>query len=181
MSKSNRSRTYLLPLIAPLIGIEKQFYELIENTYMFDAEGKYQNCFFIVQDFSFKNPEFTAYEHRMTNSELFVKCIDVEDKVIYVYNFPKEYIHEYECFKNSKYSLFLEDAKKQILGFWTEIKGKTTSGAGFVLQVKQILYKEKILKDKLEKDLKVILDDDAELGAFVDINEETINLNELVK
>lgn len=177
MIKSNKSRTYLLPLIAPLIGIEQKFYHLIENTYMFDSKKEYENCFFIVQDFSFKNPEYTAYEHRMTNNEYFVKNIDFKDKVIYIYRFPKEYHHEYNEFANSRYSTFFSDAKKQILKFWTIMKGKTTSGAGFILKVKQILYKEKSLKNELEKQLHVRLSDEAELGSYVDLDSETINLD----
>jgi hypothetical protein len=73
---------------------------------MFDSEKEYKDCFFIVQNFSFKNPEFTAYEHRITNNDLFVKCIDYKDKVIYIYKFPKEYSHEYYQFQESKYSTF---------------------------------------------------------------------------
>ena len=178
MIKSNKSRTYLLPLIAPLIGIEEKFYGLIENTYMFDSEKEYKDCFFIVQNFSFKNPEFTSYEYRMTNNDLFVKSIDFKDKVIYIYKFPKEYSHEYYSFSESNYSTFLEDAKKQILSFWTKIKGKQIGGASFVIKIKQILYKDKKLKDEIEKNLNVKLDDNAELGSFVDINSETINLSE---
>ena len=178
MIKSNKSITYLLPLIAPLIGIEEKFYGLIENTYMFDSEKEYKNCFFIIQDFSFKNPEFTSYEHRMTNNNLFVKCIDYKNKVIYIYKFPEEYIHEYYEFQESRYSTFLEDAKKQILSFWSKIKGKQIGGASFVIKIRQILYKDKKLKDEIEKNLNIKLDDNAELGSFVDINSETINLSE---
>lgn len=177
MIKSNKSRTYLLPLIAPLIGIEEKFYHLIENTYLKDSNNEYENCFFIVQDFSFKNPEFTSYEHRMTNNDLFVKNIDVDEKVIYIYKFPKEYTHEYNEFMNSRYSTFLEDAKKQIIKYWTMIRGKSTSGASFVLKIKQILYKEKILKNEIEKQLHVNLSDEAELGSYVDLDVETINLD----
>lgn len=177
MIKSNKSRTYLLPLIAPVIGIEKKFYHLIENTYMFDSNKEYENCFFIVQDFSFKNPEFTAYEHRMTDNVYFIKNIDIKDKVIYIYKFPEEYLHEYEEFSKSKYSTFFSDAKKQILKFWTIMKGETTSGASFVLRVKQILYKEKSLKNELEKQLHVSLSNEAELGSYVDLDSETINLD----
>lgn len=177
MIKSNRSRTYLLPLIAPVIGIEERFYNLIENTFMFDSNKEYENCFFIVQDFSFKNPEFTAYEYRMTNNDLFVTNIDKGDKVIYIYKFPKEYHHEYHEFSNSRYSTFLGDAKKQIIKFWTIIKGKNTSGASFILEVKQILYKEKFLKNKIEEQLRVTLPDEAELGSYVDLDKETINLD----
>lgn len=178
MVKSNKSRTYLLPLIAPIIGIEEKFYDLIENTFMFDSEQQYKDCFFIVQNFSFKNPEFTAYEYRMTNNDLFIKTIDIQDKVIYIYKFPKEYTHEYYEFMESKYSTFLEDAKKQILKFWTIIKGKQISGASFILKIKQILYKDKKLKEEIEKNLGVKIADDAELGNFVEIDKETINLNE---
>lgn len=177
MSKSNKSRTYLLPLIAPLIGIEKKFYHLIENTYMFDSNKEYKNCFFIVQDFSFKNPEFTAYEYRITKNDYFVRSIDIKDKVIYIYKFPKEYHHEYYELVKSNYSTFFSDAKKQILKFWTIMKGETTSGASFVLKVKQILYKEKSLKNELEKQLHVSLSNEAELGSYVDLDNETINLD----
>ena len=177
----NRSTTYLLPLIAESIGIEPKFYHLIENTYMFDSNNEYENCFFIVQNFSFKNPEYTAYEHRLTNNNLFLKLIDVNDKVIYIFKFPKEYIYEYTEFSKSKYSTFMDDAKKQIILFWTIIKGKQSTGANFVLKVKQILYKEKIFKNQIENKLGVKLDDTAELGSFVDINEETINIENFKK
>ena len=106
---------------------------------------------------------------------MFVKCIDYKEKVIYIFKFPKEYIHEYNEFKESRYSTFLNDAKKQILQFWTILKGNKSTN--FVLTVKQILYKEKILKTQLEKQLNTIIDDNAELGSFVDLNEETINLD----
>ena len=178
MIKSNKSRTYLLPLIAPLIGIEEKFYYLIDNTYMLDSNNEYIDCFFIVQDFSFKNPEFTSYEYRMTNNDLFVKNIDIGEKVIYIYKFPKEYLHEYNEFMNSRYSTFLEDAKKQILKYWTILKGRTTNGASFVLKIKQILYKENILKNEIEKQLHVSLSDEAELGSHVNLDDETINLEQ---
>ena len=47
-----------------------------------------------------------------------------------------------------------------------------------MIKIKQILYKDKKLKDEIEKNLNVILDDNAELGSFVEIEKETINLNE---
>jgi hypothetical protein len=78
----------------------------------------------------------------------------------------------------SRYSTFLEDAKKQILKFWTVIKGKQISGASFILKIKQILYKDKKLREEIEKNLGVKIADEAELGNFVELNSETINLNE---
>jgi hypothetical protein len=81
-------------------------------------------------------------------------------------------------FKKVNILHFLEDAKKQILKFWTIIKGKHAQSLGFVVKVKQILYKDIKLKQELEKNLNIKLDNNAELGSFVDINSETINLSE---
>ena len=33
--KYNKSKTYLLPLIAPLIGIEEKYLDYLENTYFY--------------------------------------------------------------------------------------------------------------------------------------------------
>ena len=173
----NKSKTYLLPLIAPIIGVEHDFFEYIDNTYMFDLNDEFHECFLITHDFSFKNPEFTKYEHKLTSNYLFQKLIDLDsDKVLYVFKFPEEYLHEYYCLKNSKYSEFGEDAKEQILNFWSEIYGKSHDGVNFILSIKKILYKDKNLKEQLEKSLKVKINDDMELGQEVKMNNETFIL-----
>lgn len=182
--KYNKSKTYLLPLIAPIIGIEEKYISFLENTFMFDDQNEFEDCFYVYHDFSFKNPEFTKYEHKLTESYLFRKLIDISaDKVLYIFNFPEEYLHEYNCLKKSKYSEFGEDAKQQILDFWTKLYGKSTQGVSFILSVKKILYKDEKLKKQIEESLsskhhKVTLDDDAELGEKVEIINETFNLNE---
>lgn len=173
----NKSKTYLLPLIAPIIGIKQPFFNFIENTYMFDSGDEYNECFYIIQDFSFRNPEFTKYEHELINNYLFQKLIDLEDnKVLYIFKFPEEYLHEYYSLINSKYSEFGEDAKQQILSYWTELYGKTHVGVNLVLSLKKILYKDKTLKQKLEQSLNIKLDDNAELGEKVEISNETFVL-----
>lgn len=180
--KYNKSKTYLLPLLSEVIAFEDKFLPYLENTYMFDSENKYEDCLLILHDFSFRNPEFTAYEHRLTNNPLFVNHIDIGNKVLYIFKFPEEYLHEYYCLKQSKYSKFGEDAKQLILDFWTKMYGKSSTGINFILKVKQILFKQDKLKKEIEnqlstKDHRVILDDDAELGEFVEISNETFNLN----
>lgn len=180
--KYNKSKTYLLPLIAPLIGIEEKYLDYLENTYMFDKDKEFNECFYIYHDFFFKNPEFTKYEHKLVESYLFKKLIDIDsNKVLYIFKFPEEYLHEYYCLKNSKYSEFGEDAKQQILSFWTKLYGKTTTGVNFILSIKKILYKDLKLKQQIEENLsskthKVILDNDAELGEKVEISNETFTL-----
>lgn len=181
--KYNVSKTYLLPLISELVGIETKFINNLENTFMFDSNNEFQECFFILHEFSFKNPEFTAYEHRLTKSELFIKHIDIGDKVLYIFKFPQEYLPEYYALQNSKYSEFGDDAKKLILDFWTQMYGKIPAGIREILKIKQILYKDKKLKQQLEdqfssKNHKIILDENQELGQFVHIDNETYKLNE---
>jgi hypothetical protein len=180
----NKSKTYLLPLIAPLIGIEEKHFDNLENTFMFDSNNEFNECFYIYHDFSFRNPEFTKYEHKLTKSYLFKKLIDIsKDKVLYIFNFPEEYLHEYYCLQDSKYSEFGEDAKQQILNFWTKLYGKVPAGIKMILKIKQILYKDKKLKLQLEESLssknhKVVLEDTAELGEKLEIDNEIFNINE---
>jgi len=182
--KYNKSKTYLLPLLSEVIAFEDKFLPYLENTYMFDDKNEYTNCFYILHDFSFKNPEFTKYEYKLTNNPLFVKHIDIGNKVLYIFNFPTEYLHEYKCLMNSEYSKFGNDAKDLILKFWTEIYGKNTTGMNFILKVKQILFKEDKLRTEIENQLstrehRVRLDEKAELGQYVDIENETFNLSNI--
>jgi len=179
----NLSKTYLLPLMSEVIHLDPKFMPYLENTYMFDEDNEYNECFLIEHEFSFKNPEFTAYEHKLINNEYFIKCIDKGDRVIYVFKFPSEYLNEYYALQNSKYSEFGEDAKKLILRFWTEIYGKVPAGINVILKMKQILYKDEKLKKQIENNLssklhKVVLDDDAELGERVEISNEVLKINE---
>jgi hypothetical protein len=174
----NSSKTYLLPLISEVIGIETKFINYLDNTYMFDENNEFQECIFIKHEFSFKNPEFTAYEHRLIDNQYFVKLIDIGSEVVYVFKFPEEYLPEYYALQNSKYSEFGEDAKKLILKFWTQMYGKIPAGINLILKIKQILYKDEKLKKQLEEKLKIKLDLHSELGEKVEVSNETLKLKE---
>lgn len=173
----NKSKTYLLPLVAQLYGFKEKHLKLIKNTYLFDQDDQFEKCFFIEQEFDLSNPEITHYEHELTNNSYFLKHYDYSNYVIYVFKFPEEYLKEYDLFIEGKYSKFQKDAKDLIIDFWTSLYGGFKDGINFVLKVKQILYKSKELKDVLEQELKVKLDDDAELSSLINKSEETINLN----
>lgn len=175
--KYNKSKTYLLPLLSEVLDFDIKFLPYLLNTYMFDQNNEYENCFFILHEFNFKNPEFTKYEYKLTNNPLFVKHIDIDDKVIYVFKFPEEYLNEYNCLLNSQYSKFGDDAKQLILRFWGEVYSGNSSGVNFLLKVKQILYKDQKLKERLQKELNVVIDNEQELGDYVDPNNEIIILN----
>lgn len=179
--KLNKSKTYLLPLLSELIELDLKFISYLKNTYMYDSKNEYKNCIFLYHEFDFKNPEFTAYEHKLTNNDLFVKLIDKDKYVIYIFKFPEEYLPEYNFLSESKYSWFGNDAKQLIIRFWTQIYGKSATGNYVLTKIKQILNKDKLLKKQLEQQLStknspVVIDDNSELGEYVYKENETIDL-----
>lgn len=181
--KYNKSKTYLLPLISEVIKLDPVFFKYLLNTYIFDKNGEYEDCIFIEHEFNFKNPAFTKYEHEMTNNQYFVDLIDLNDRAIYIFKFPEEYLHEYNCYKEGKYSEFKKDAKELILDFYGTVYSNNMNAIPFIVKVKQILFKDKKLKEKLEKSLsskfhKVILDENAELTDVIDEKLETFFMEE---
>lgn len=177
--KYNKSKTYLLPLLSEVLDLDIKFLPYLLNIYMFDENNEYNDHIFLLHEFNFKNPEFTKYEHKLTNNPLFVKHIDIGSKVIYVFKFPEEYISEYYKLLDSKYSEFGDDAKQLILRFWGEVYSGSSLGVNFLLKIKQILYKDQKLKEKLQKELGVILENNQELGDYVNPNNEILILAEV--
>jgi len=168
----NKSKTYLLPLVSELIHFEKDFIKYIKNTYMY-VQNDNTPYLCLLHDFSFKNPEFTAYEHRLTSNDLFVKHIDLDNQVLYVFEFPKDYIQEYYSLLDSKYSEFGSDAKELILKFWSDIYQGNSEAIPVLVAIKQILYKDTKLREKLQRELKVVIDENQELGEEVNVEKET--------
>ena len=179
---NNKSKTYLLPLLSELVGFKKEFHRNINDTYINFTEDIYENCIGIVQSFSFKNPDYTAYENKLIKNELFVELIDIEDnQVIYIFKFPKEYLDEFNYFKEGKYSQFGKDAKDLILEYYGHIYKNNINAVPFLMKAKQILFKDKKLKKQLEKELKVVIDDDAELSDIVSLIDETFDTEKYTK
>lgn len=177
----NKSKTYLLPLLSELVDFDTKYFSFLKNTYIADDLGKYEDCFYVLHDFSFKNPEFTRYEHKITKSNLFVDLVDIGNQVLYVFKFPEDYKHEYDMFKEGKYSQFKADAKEIILSFYTSLFSGNINAVNFLLKTKQILFKDRKLKEKLERDLKVKLEPEAELASKMEISDETFELSKYIK
>jgi len=177
----NKSKTYLLPLLSELLDLDRKFFDNLVNTYIHDDIGKYENCIYILHDFSFRNPEFTKYENKLTSSEYFVDLYDIKDQVVYVFKFPEEYMHEYNKFSESKYSHFGVDAKELILAFYTDIFQGNLNAINFLLKLKQILFKEEKLRKQIENDLGVKISEDAELTDAIVHEEETLILSTIIE
>jgi hypothetical protein len=177
----NKSKTYLLPLLAEVVDIDTRFFNNLVNTYVLDANSLYKNCIFILHNFSFKNPAHTAYEHKLTKNEHFIDFVDINNQVLYIFKFPEEYLIEYNLFKEGKYSEFGKDAKGVILNFFGNIYAGNLNAVKFLMKLKQILYKDLKLKQEIEKNLNVILSNDAELTDTANLEEETFEITKVMK
>jgi len=177
-TRYNKSKTYLLPLLSELVEFDRKFFDNMHNVFIADDLNHYKDCLYILHDFSFRNPEFTLYENKLTRSEYFVDLVDVDNnQVLYVFKFPEEYMHEYNKFKEGKYSHFGVDAKELILEFYTNVFQNNINAVNFLLKLKQILFKEKKLKTEIEDKLGIRLPNDAELTDVINVEDETYPLS----
>lgn len=170
----NYSYTYVLPLLSEQVYLDLKILKTIQNTYLFTNINNKPGKLYILCKYNYKDPKYSIYEDRLISNELFVESYDIKDKVLYEFNIPKVYLFENVKFINGKYSLYKKDAKNLILTFWTEMYGNIHSFVtGNLLKIKQILFKEEILRKKLESEYKVKIDKDSELGNKIDISKET--------
>lgn len=177
---TNGSKTYLLPLLSEFVNLDTKFILRIQNTFIQDSENKYKDCIYIMHNFNYKDKDYTKVEHNLMNNKLFVQSYDIDDRVLYIFKCPPEYIHEYEMYKQSKYSKYGKDAKELVLEFWATIYKNVPTSVKFLSKIKNILFKELKLKKELERKLStkghpVIIKDDAELGEYVNIDNETFD------
>lgn len=171
----NSSKVYLLPLLSEYIEFNPKFISNIRNTYI--ENNKYSiPTISILQKFNYNDADFPEYEQQFLNSELHLESIDKGENVIYILKFPEEYLKEYEYFKQSIYSKFKEEAKSTILGFWTRMYKNNTTVARHLINIKNVLYKEKALRLKLESELKVRISTDQELGEYVNLEQELLTI-----
>ncbi|AGO48936.1 hypothetical protein N356_gp044 [Cellulophaga phage phi14:2] len=182
--KKNYSYTYLTPLLGEQVYFDKQILKHIKNTYLFSTKHVQGNLFFILCNFNYRDPEFSSIESRLISSNLFMESHDIGEDVLYVFKFPDEYSSEYLNFIQGRYSKLNDDAKKIILNFWSTFYGSVPSFVTTtLLKIKQVLYKDKKLKEKLEAQLSseghpVILSDDAELGNKIRVESEQFEFPE---
>ena len=153
--KYNKSRAYLLPLISEFVEIEIVFMSYLKNTYLFGIDNNNNGCIGLLYDFSAKYPKFNTYEHKLIANELYVKSYPVGNQIMYVFNFPEEYLPEYNSLYQGKYSEFGIDAKEMILKFWAMRGHSKKEMLDFLIEIKQVLYKDEKLRLKLEKDLNI--------------------------
>ena len=158
--KKNRSYTYVFPCIASTLKIDKN---LILNTYL-KKEGEELNSKIIfIEVTKTKNienlnshPQIISYEEETNTLLIKFKLNLLQAKINSIYI-------------KGKYSTFPNSHKEAVLNYHN--LGKNSKHY-------QILYKLPVLRHKLEQELKVPIEKDAELGIKTNIIEEIYINNE---
>lgn len=174
----NRSKTYLLPLLAEEVHIPNNLINNLVDTYLSDSRGAHENCIYLLFNYDSKDPNFLKFENTLFKNKHFVNLYELNTRVLYVLKFPKAYIKEYNMFKQSKYSKFGEDTKIIIVKFLSKLYGSNPKIIPIIKKIKQVLSKAESLKVKLETELNVVIKDNQELGELIDLNKENYKFKE---
>ena len=172
-----KSKNYILPLLSEVLPLENRFIKYIENTYLymegFDKERMYLH---LKHRFSFKIPEFKAYENNLKRSEYFECATDDGDYVIYTFRIPKEYSAEYNYFIQGKYSEFGDDAKKLIMRFLNSQYLHVKEASRFLVRIRRVLYKDENLRKEWLTERGVDIPKGQELESIINIDDETLKI-----
>lgn len=159
--KVNKSKTYLSYYINKYIPIE--FHNKLKNTYIAFNDEYYYWC--MLYEFSGKL-DFTTYEEKLENNPYYVKTIDTDKThVLYIFSIPEELNDVINLFVSGKYSKLpdRDDLIKYLV---------RTYNLPLNHDIVRILRKDPKLKERLENELDVIIDDDLDLSDLPDLNSE---------
>lgn len=159
--KVNKSKTYLSYYINKYIPIE--FHNKLKNTYIAFNDEYYYWC--MLYEFSGKL-DFTTYEEKLENNPYYVKTIDTDrTHVLYIFSIPEELNDVINLFVSGKYSKLpdRDDLIKYLV---------RTYNLPLNHDIVRILRKDPKLKERLENELDVIIDDDLDLSDLPDLDSE---------
>jgi hypothetical protein len=168
---SNKSRTYLIPILASKIDMEFE-YLMIDTYIKFNPQLELDYPIGILFE-NESSDAFNEYKIYLEQCYLFWRSYTLEDKCLYVFQFPEEYIMDYLNFKEGKYSELSADVKKVILKYTSEVYKYPP----LVEDVVGVLWKHKTRRSKLEKELGMSLPVGAELASRINYDEETFNFS----
>lgn len=154
MKTAERSVNLCTYYLLPLIGLNKLTFgrpENFVNCYL-DNEGKY--LVVALNDFPVNLEQHPNYKFDFEN----------EEGVMAVFEIPAKYHPTVVKFRDGKYSHF-SDEVKSIIKKKSGLRWNVPIEGGKTVSAKELLAldKDRVLKEKLERDLRVRIDDDAEL------------------
>lgn len=158
----NKSYSYLIPLLNEYCKIDGDYYVMLENVYTRHFEGDVGNII-IISYLSNEDSGFLAYIQQLKQSEYCQDYIQDDDTINIVFKFPDEYLHEYYCYQQGKFSEFRQEAKNIIVRYVLDIHKYKDAD-----RVKRVLDKDELLRQDLEKRLALTIDKDMELSSIPD-------------
>lgn len=152
----NKTKQFILPLFCEFIYFNFKIYKkIITNTYIYN-NGIVLEC---TEDIKQEDD----FLESIYDSKLLDKIETLNNKIFYFLKIPEEYNIEFELLKKGKYSKINKIIKDLILDFYIKLFKKDTNSISLILNTKHVLFKDQKLKRKLEKDLNVNIDENAEL------------------
>ena len=165
MTRANKSKTYLMPLLAQYIDIK----------YVYNIKNVYIRFNFLKGDFigilfkDIDDSDFVKYKDYLCSCQLFYKMIEQSDNILFIFYFPEEYLYEYTCYQDGLYSMFTREAKNIIIQYTSDMYQYSP----LTVEITQVLYKNRGRREMLESTLGISLPKDAELTSKMEENEET--------
>jgi len=164
---SSASLTKSSMFVLPMLGGERRLF-MFDSLFVncFISSEKYKNKIILVYRFSGKGV-FLKFEQALKQFRGFVDTFDPSPHfVAFVFDVPDTHKENYVRFLNGRYSKLSPEYKDKILDFHDfEIDG----------QLAQILFKSNKRRLKLETELGIELDDNAEVYSVMNEEEEMFN------
>lgn len=164
----NKSLTYMLPMLVEEFNL--RFPKLMINSYVINNEEERYFC--VLYKFLGRD-EYTKFEGRLMEHDLYLGHEDYEEHVLYKFRLNPDMEKELELFKEGKYSQFSKKHKEDINSF---LKKKQWSSD----KVNMILNRSEVLIN-IRKKKGIEINDGDELLEKPNMEDENFsnNLNEI--
>jgi len=151
----NKSKSYILPLLDDYVKL-KHVRE-VNNCYLF-LEGD-ENKYIIIE---YKKNNLEDYLIELRNNQYFIDIVEKEDFYIILFKVPDGIKEDYNKFIEGKFSKIYN--KDKIIKFL--MTHYSSSEFKAIQRIKQVLYRDRALKEELEYTLDVLIPENAELSSI---------------
>lgn len=158
----NKSYSYLIPLLNEYCKIDGDYYVMLDNVYTNHFDGDVGDII-IISYYSNDDQGFLTYIQELKANEYCQDYIEDDDTIAVVFKFPDEYLYEYNCYKQGKFSEFRQKSKNIIIKYILDIHKYKDAD-----RVKRVLDKDELLRKDLERKLALTIDKDMELSSIPD-------------